>query len=120
MNLPKVEVIGLQTAEGVLELLQGDLLVTPVRTDFGHEDNLLATTLNRLAHEFLGSSAVVFPGVVEEGDPCFDGFVQNANGLGLLLDTTPMGAAKTQRRDIHASLAKCTNGKFSGSGARSD
>ena len=55
VDLPKVEMVSLQTRERILQHLHGDLGVAPVRTDLRHQERLIAAVvgLERLAHAFL-------------------------------------------------------------------
>src|SRR5581483_1894814 len=70
--LDEVDVVGLQTAEGFVELFGGFLFGSAV--NFGHEEDLVAVTIaERLAEAGLTEAVVVVPGIVHEGYAAIDG-----------------------------------------------
>jgi hypothetical protein len=50
VDLPQVEVVGLQSAERVLELSQRHSRIPPVRADLCHQENVLSPVGDRAAH----------------------------------------------------------------------
>ena len=104
VNLPEIEVVGLQAPERFVELLQGNSFVASVRADLGHEEGLLPAALQPLAHEFFRSSAIVFPRVVQESDPRLKGLMQHPDGFGLAVHTAPMGATEAESRHLYPRL----------------
>ena len=81
VDLPQVEVVGLQSLQRLVELPQGDLLVAAVGADLGHQEDLVAPTLEGLAHPLLALAVVVLPGVVEEVDAGIDRLVDDGDGF---------------------------------------
>ena len=73
VDLPEIEMIGLQAAQGFFEHLHGDVFVAAVGADFGHEEGLVAFAFQGDAEFFFADAVVVFPGVVEEVDAGVDG-----------------------------------------------
>ena len=102
VNLPEIEIVCLQATERFVELLQRHPLIASVRTDLRHEKDLLPPALQGLPHQLFGASAVVLPGIVQKGHACINRFLQDANRLGVVFDSAPMGAAETERGDLHA------------------
>ena len=78
VDLPHVEMIGLQAAQRLLQLLHGHIFAAAVRADLGHQDGAVALALQRLAQPLLALAVVVIPGVVEEVDAGVDGLVRRS------------------------------------------
>src|ERR1035441_10746909 len=98
--------IGTQAAQAVVEARHG-ILVVPAAI-LGHEENLVAVTAREVpAHDFLRSSAVVVPGIVEEGDALVDRHVNEAFAFGAR-NPPGMGAADTQYGDANSGDRKST------------
>src|SRR5712672_3194165 len=77
MVLDQVNAVGLQAAEGFLELLGGRLPAAPV--DLGHQENFIAVTFaQRLSQPDFTQPLVIVPGVVHEGDSAVNGAANNA------------------------------------------
>ena len=81
VNLPQIEMIGLETFQRFFELPHGHLFIAAMRADLGHQKHFVAFAGQRLAHPFLAAMVVVFPGVVEEVDAGVDGFVDDLRWL---------------------------------------
>ena len=82
VHLPKIQIIGLKPAERLLEHLQAKLGAAAVRADLGHEKYFVAMALESMAQPVFSAAVVIFPAVVEEGNPtvdcgmnCLDGVV---------------------------------------------
>ena len=58
VDLPQVEVIGLQPPQRLLEHTEGQRSAPAVRADLGHQEDLVPTTLERPAEDVLGSKKV--------------------------------------------------------------
>src|SRR5207248_1121767 len=82
VNLPEIEMIGAQTAQRLVEHLQGEGGAPAMRADFRHEKDLVAAASKRPPHPLLGLAGVVFPAIVEKPDAGIDGAMNKANGLG--------------------------------------
>ncbi len=80
VNLPDVQMIGLQTAERFVQHAHGDVLIAPMRADLGHQDHLVAFPLERVAEPHFTFAVVIIPGVVEEVDSGIDRFGNDAVG----------------------------------------
>jgi hypothetical protein len=50
-----------------------------VGADLGHQERLVASTMQTLPHARLAEAVVVVPGVVQEGDARIEGRVQQAS-----------------------------------------
>ena len=76
MNLDQVQMIGLQAAEGLLQLLPGRRHRAPI--DLGHQERLLAVAVTeRFAHSNLTQAAVVVPAVIQEINPGIERHAHN-------------------------------------------
>ena len=80
VELPEVEVIGLEPAQAVLEVRLG--VLGGAAAALGHEEDLVAPAplRDRLAHPVLGLAVHVVPGIVEERDPFVDGPLDQTDG----------------------------------------
>ena len=80
MELEKIEVVGLEAAEGFVELLCGGFFGSAV--DFGHEKGTLAVTVAQsFAHADFGVAIVVVPAVVEEIDAAVKRGANDTDGV---------------------------------------
>src|SRR5580700_1523172 len=106
VNLPKVQVISLQSVERLLEHLHGQGSVPPVRAHFRHQERFVPAAPQRLAHPIFTFSAMVFPTVVEKRDPVIHGFVNDPYGSLLVLRISQVVSAQSQRGNLHIVLAE--------------
>jgi hypothetical protein len=111
MDLPEIEVVGAEAAEGLLELSHRRLRVATVRAHFRHEKDALAPPLRqRFPHALLAFAVVVFPRVVHERDAGVDRLMDNASGLGLRVDDSEVIAAESEDGDVGAGAAEGASG----------
>ncbi len=61
VNLPEVQVVGLQSAERLFEHLRGKRSVATVGADLCHQEDLVAPTFKAQAEPGLSFAAIVFP-----------------------------------------------------------
>src|ERR1700722_8679210 len=66
MDLPEIEVVGLQASQRFFQHAHGDLFVAAVGADLGHDEGLIALALERLADALFAEAIVVLPCVVEK------------------------------------------------------
>ncbi len=99
VDLPQVEVIGLQPAQRVVQLLERDLFAAAVRADFRHHERAIALSAQRASQALLAHPVVVLPRVVEEVDPVVERFRNDAPGLRLVHHVAERRAADADRRD---------------------
>jgi transcription elongation factor GreA len=99
VDLPEVEVIGLQPSQGLLQHFCRQPSFPAVSADFRHEKDLVAATFEALAHPVFGLATMVFPAVVEEGDAAIDGFLDDANRGGDIGSVAEVVSAETECRD---------------------
>ena len=83
---PKVEVVGLQPPQRLLEHLHRPLAPparqrVPVRANLRHQENLVPRPLERMPHPLLRAPAVVVPGILEKIHPAFDRPLRDPPGL---------------------------------------
>ena len=106
VELPEVEVIGLEPAQAVFEVGLG-VLGGPAAA-LGHEEDLVAPAplRDRLAHPVLGLPVHVIPGVVEERDPFIDGALDQTDGILLVLRHRGVEPAQADHGDLLAGPAK--------------
>ena len=68
VDLPDVQVIGLQSPQRFFQLLHGHIFAASVSADFGHDHGLVALPFQRGAQHFFAVTVVIVPGIVEEVD----------------------------------------------------
>ena len=94
--------VGLQSVERLFEHLHGEGSVAAVRADFGHQKDFVAPAFQRLAHPIFTFSAMIFPAVVEKGDPVIDGLLNDTYGSLFVLGVAQVVAAQIPaRRPAH-------------------
>jgi hypothetical protein len=115
VELPEVEVVGLEAAEGFVELLQRGFFGAAV--DFGHEENFFAVAVAKgFAHAGLACAVavVVIPTVVHEGEAAIDGGADDAEAFGFVFDFADVRAAEADAGDALAGAAELALGDFAG------
>ena len=81
VELPKVEVVHLEAAEAVIQLLARGFGVAGA--DLGHEEDVVAAALDGTTVALFADAVAVVPGGVEEGDAGVDGGWDDAGGFGV-------------------------------------
>ncbi len=66
VNLPEIEMIGLQAAKRFFQHAHGDFLIASVGADLGHHESLIPLSFQRFAEALFAEAVVIFPGVVEK------------------------------------------------------
>jgi len=99
VNLPQVEVVGLESPQRLLELPHRDRGVAAVGADLGHEEHAVAAVRNRPAHALFADAVVVLPGVVHERHAGVDRLVHDPNGLANRADLPEVIAADAKDGD---------------------
>src|SRR5580658_9946515 len=98
--------VGLQSAETLLEHLHGQGGITPMRTNLSHQKCFVARILQSLSQPVFGFAAVVFPTAVKEGDPAVKGAMDDGEGGRFIRGCVKMMAAQSQRGYADAGLAE--------------
>ncbi len=101
MELPEVEIIGLEALETVLEFHEGVIGAAIVGAVLGHQERLLAVAVlgEGLAHPGFAFAGVVLPGVVEEVGAGIDRFLDDADTRRLIAETH-VRSANAEEADI--------------------
>ena len=106
VDLPEVEMIGLEPLQRFVEHLQREFLVAPVRTDLGHQEHFVAASLERASEPVLAPAFPVLPAVVEEGDAAIDGSMREPVRLGVALRVAEMVPAHAECADLFVAAAQ--------------
>lgn len=106
MDLPEVEIVGPQSAQGLLKLLHRHVLAPSVRADFGHQEDLMAPAFQRFAHPFFTAPVVILPGIVHKCDAGLDRLMDDPYRFALVFCAAEMSAAQRQHGDLDAGLAE--------------
>src|SRR6266850_1329482 len=105
VELEKIDVVGLEAAERLVELHGGGFFRLAV--DFGHEEGLLAVAVaQRLAHADFAGPVVVVPAVVEEVDAAVERGADDADGFLFVGLNTKMPASQANHGDAFAAAAE--------------
>ena len=105
--LHEIDVVGLQTLQGLLELRLRELLGAAV--DLRHQEGLVAVAAlgQRGAHAHLALAVVVVPAVVEEIDAAVERRLDQLDGQRCIdRRLADVGAAEADRRDLLAGAAE--------------
>ena len=81
VNLPQIQVIGLQASQGLLEHPHGFIGTAAVRANLGHDKSPIAMAFQASAQEVLGLAIVIFPAVVEKINAGIQGFMDKLDRL---------------------------------------
>src|SRR5258708_8668282 len=110
VNLPQIEMVGLQTPQRLFEHLQSQACISPVRTRFRHQKYFVTASLQPSSHPELGLASPVFPAVVVESNSFVDGFLNNADRSLLIGRVAPVMTAKAQIDNFGVSASKLSEG----------
>src|ERR1700683_3098487 len=105
VELQQVEVVGLQTAKGLFDLLRGRFF--GVAVDFGHQEGLVAITIEqRFAHAYFTLAIIVVPAVIEEINSAIERGTDDTNAF--LLGRLPahMPTTEADARNLLAGAAQ--------------
>src|ERR1700730_2309400 len=69
MDLPQVQMIGLQAPQRLFQLIHGDVFTASVRAHLRHHKRLVAFTFQCHSQAFFAHAVMVFPAVIEKIDP---------------------------------------------------
>src|SRR5205085_2935801 len=83
-------------------LTHRDLPVAAVRTDLGHQEDLVTPALQRVSQPLLAPAVVVLPGVVEEGQARVDCLVDEGDRILQRGHGAEVIAAESENRDALA------------------
>jgi hypothetical protein len=114
MDLPKIEMIGLQTTQGFFKHEQGEAAVAPVGAGFGHEKNFVAAAFQACSHPDFGFAAAIFPTVVEKSDSAVDGLVNDLNGSFRVGSFSEVMTAEAENRNFGVGAAELAERDGSG------
>jgi hypothetical protein len=115
VKLPEVEVIGLEAAEGFIELFRG--LFFGAAIHFGHEKDFVAVAVAEgFAHAgFAGAIAVVvIPAIVHEGEAAVDGGAHDAEAFGFVFDFADVRSTEADAGHLFAGAAEFAFGDLAG------
>src|SRR5882762_8002060 len=105
VKLQQVDVVGLQSAKRLIQLLGSGLLSLAI--DLGHQERLLTVTVaQRLAHANLALPIVIVPAVVEEVDAGIERRADDANALLLIGLHADVVAAEAHNGNFLAGTAE--------------
>ena len=115
MDLPEIEVVGLQALQAVLEFehrVRGYPIVGAI---LGHQERLLSVAVLRegLAHPHFTGARVVFPRVIEEIGAGIDRLLNDLDALGLIAQAD-VRSANSENADVLARFTKWSSGNSSG------
>ena len=116
VDLPHVQVIGLQPPQRLLEHRKGEPPAPAVRADLGHEDDLVPPTPECPPEQVFRLAVVIFPGVVEEGDAGIHRLVDEADRLVRGGEIAEVVTAHTQGRHLGARTTQRSPGDIAGAG----
>ncbi len=101
VNLPEIQVIGLQAAQRLVEHGERQILVASVRAYLGHQENAVTHAFESFAHPVFTLAAMILPAVVKEGDPGGDRILHQTYGRSLVFGVAQMMAAEPKCGNAH-------------------
>jgi hypothetical protein len=112
VDLPEIQVIGLQAAQRLFQLFHGRARVAPVHAGLRHQKDLVAAAGEGLAHPCFAHALVVVPGVVHERDAAVDSGMDEPSRLPLRFRQPQMPAAQCQDRNRDSGAPERARGHF--------
>ncbi len=106
VNLPEVDVIGLQPAQALFEHLSGECAVAAMRADLGHQEGLVTPSFEAFAEPVLGLAAAILPATVIKDDAAVQSRMDKFDCGLFVLGYTDMMSARTESRDLNIGLAE--------------
>ena len=108
VNLPDVEMIGLQTGKRRIQHAHGNVLIGAVGGDCAHDDDFVSFALERDAKLLFAEASVKLPCIVEDVDAVVDGFGNHVVHLSLISNGAEMEAAQSQDGTLEAGMTQRT------------
>ena len=105
MKLHQIDMVGLQTVQGFVDLLGGDGTLASI--DLAHQEDAFAVTVHqRFAHPHLARAVLVIPTVVHECNAAVDGAPNDADAFLLIALLTDVIPPETDDGDVLAGAAE--------------
>ena len=108
VNLPNIEVVGLEAYKRLLEHSHGNILFAAMRADAAYKDDTVSLSFESYPKPFLAEPIEIFPGIVEDVDAMVHGFGDHIIDFRLVPGRGEMEAAHAQDRTLQPGLAKRT------------
>jgi hypothetical protein len=108
MNLPDVQMIGLQTGKRRIQHAHCSVLVAAMRTDGAHHDDFVSFAFESDSKLLFAEASMKLPGIVENVDPVVDGFGNHIVHLSLISNGAEMEAAHAQDGALKAGATQWT------------
>src|ERR1700722_12048103 len=106
VDLPQIQMIGLESAQRFFEHPHRQRLIAPVRANLRHQENLVALSFEARAHPDFAFPAMIFPAIVEEIDPAVDRLRNQADGRLLVFGIAQMVPSESQSRNADACFSE--------------
>src|SRR5579862_9771900 len=109
VNLPEVQVVGLQSAQGFLEHPHGKRGVPSVRANLGHKENLIPQYLEFLkafAHPVLRFPPVILPAIVKKRHSSVDRLANDLDRGFFILRVAEVMPSESKGGDLDARRSK--------------
>src|ERR1700730_1877118 len=106
MNLPEVQMVGLQSAQRLVKLSHRYIFAAPVGTHLCHHEGLISFTFKGDAKPFFTHAIVIIPGIVEKINSCIEGTADEFRGFLLIASCAEMVSAHADSRNLSTRLAK--------------
>jgi hypothetical protein len=108
MNLPDVEMIGVQTGKRRIQHAHRNVLTGTMRTDGAHHDDFVSFAFEGDAKLLFAEASMKLPGIVENVDAVVDGFRNHIVHLSLVSDGAEMKTAHAQDGTFKAGATQRT------------
>jgi len=96
VNLPDIEMIGLQTGQRRIQHAHRNVLIGAMRADGAHDDDFVSFAFKGDAKLLFAEASVKLPGIVEDVDAVVDGFGNHIVHLSLIGNGAEMETANAQ------------------------
>jgi hypothetical protein len=114
MNLPEIEMVGLQAAERFFQHKQREAAIAAMGAGFGHQKNFIAQAFKAGPHPDFGFAATVFPAIVEERNAAIDRLMDDFNCGFNVGHAAEMVATQAEGGNLRVVASELSEGNGSG------
>ena len=108
VNLPDIQMIGMQTGKRRIEHAHRNVLIGTMRTDGAHHDDFVSFALEGDAKLLFAEASMKLPGIVKDVDAVVDGFGNDIVHLSLISNGAEMEAPHAQDGTFKAGATQRT------------
>src|ERR1700680_2186035 len=106
MNLPEVQMVGLQSTQRLVKLSHRYIFAPPMGAHLGHDEGSISFAFKGDPKPFFTHAVVIIPGIVEKINSCVEGTADEFAGFLLIASCSEMISAYADNRNLRSRLTK--------------